>query len=102
MTIAIQKTLTITIDDQVYTVADLSEETKQLVVYLDDWRQDETDQTSALLKTRAGLRDIQNMILAQIQKDIAASTEVDENVPEDVEVVTEEVTTPKKPSRSKK
>ena len=69
MSIAIQKTLTITIDDATYDVASASEEIQQMVVYLDEWRQNEADEAAALLKTRAALREIQNMILAQIQKE---------------------------------
>ncbi len=67
--IQIQDTLTITVDDKTYEVADMSNEIKQMVVYLDEWRRNEADETAALLKTRAALRDIQNMILAQIQKE---------------------------------
>lgn len=85
MSINVQQTLTITVDDQVFQVADMSEEIKQMVVYLDDWRQHEADQTSELLKTRAALRDIQNMILNQIQKDQAEQTE---NTTEDPEPTT--------------
>ena len=69
MSIEIQKTLTITIDDAVYDVADTSEEVQQMIVYLDEWRQNEADEAAGLLKTRAALREIQNMILAQIQKE---------------------------------
>jgi len=69
MSIEIQKTLTITIDDAVYDVADTSEEVQQMIVYLDEWRQNEADEAASLLKTRAALREIQNMILAQIQKE---------------------------------
>jgi hypothetical protein len=89
MTITVQDTLTITIDDNVYDVADLSTDVKQMVQYLDDWRQDEADQTSDLLKTRAALRDIQNMILAQIQKDQAPAEVVPTEIEAEVETAVE-------------
>ena len=91
MSIAIQKTLTVTIDEEVFNVEDLSAEVQQLVTYLDDWRQHEADETSSLLKTRAALRDLQNTILAQIQKEKAEAeaAEAEEAAPE--EVVAEEV-----------
>lgn len=89
MAINVQQTLTITIDDEIYQLADLSDEVKQMVVYLDDWRQHEADQTSELLKTRAALRDIQNMILNQIQKDNAEA--VKEANAQSEEVPSEEV-----------
>ena len=77
MSIQIQKTLTITIDEAVYDVADASEEVQQMVVYLDEWRQNEADEAAALLKTRAALRELQNMILAQIQKEQEPAEEVE-------------------------
>jgi hypothetical protein len=85
MSITVPKTLTITIDEQAYEVADLSTEVQQMVQYLDTWRQDEADQTSELLKTRAALRDIQNMILAQIQKEQAEAVTAAESSDESVE-----------------
>ena len=69
----IQPTLTITLDDATFEVANMSDQVKQLVMYLDEWRQDEADQTSALLKTRAALHDIQNTLLTTIQAEQAAA-----------------------------
>ncbi|MGZ8924420.1 MAG: hypothetical protein ACXW2E_00920 [Nitrososphaeraceae archaeon] len=40
-----------------------------MVNLLDEWRQDEADQVSQLLKTRGALRDIQTSILQQIGKE---------------------------------
>jgi hypothetical protein len=80
MSIAIQKTLTITIDETIYDVIDTSEDVQQMVVYLDEWRQNEADEAANLLKTRAALRELQNMILAQIQKE---SEEVSEEASEE-------------------
>ena len=65
----IQPTLTITIDDQSFEVAAMSPEVQQMVQFLDDWRQDEADQVSQLVKTRGALRDIQNSMVAQIEKE---------------------------------
>lgn len=73
--IEIQPTLTITVDGTTYEVADMSSEIKQMVIYLDEWRRNEAAETAALLKTRAALRDIQNMILAQIQKENSEPSE---------------------------
>lgn len=75
----IQPTTSITVDGETFAVADLSTEVQQMVQYLDQWRQDEVDQASDLLKTRAALRDIQNTLLQQLQQDKAkaeAQTEV--------------------------
>jgi hypothetical protein len=87
MSIEIQKTLTITIDETVYNVADTSEEVQQMVVYLDEWRQNEADESAALLKTRAALRELQNMILAQIQKEAEDAAKGDEVESVEAEVV---------------
>jgi hypothetical protein len=71
----IQATTSITVDGETYTVSSMSNEVKQMVQYLDDWRQDEVDQASQLLKTRAGLKDLQNTLLQQIQKENAEAAE---------------------------
>lgn len=68
----IQNTLTITIDDAVYDVASTSDEVKNLVMYMDEWRQNEADLTSDLLKTRAAIQHIQNELLAALNKERAA------------------------------
>lgn len=80
----VQKTVTITVDNTTYEVANMSADIQQLVVYLDEWRQEEADQTSALLKTRAALNDIQNTMLTTIQNERAAQAEP---APEVVDVV---------------
>ena len=66
-----------------YAVADLSPELKQMVSYLNDWRQQEADQVSALLLTRAALETMQNKILQQLQTEAEAKTaaEQDAQVP---------------------
>jgi hypothetical protein len=65
----VQKTMSITIDDNVFEVAKMSEDVQQMVMYMDDWRQDEADLTAELLKTRAAIRDIQNSLLVTIRKE---------------------------------
>lgn len=76
----VQPTTTITIDDAVFEVANMSANVQQMVQYLDDWRQREADTTSELLMIRGALRDIQNTLLAAIQEDqkAAASSEASE------------------------
>lgn len=67
----IQKTLTLTIDDQAYAVEKMSSQIQQLVAMFDEWRQEEQDAQSKLLLVRAGLRDIQreiyNVIVAEAE-----------------------------------
>lgn len=71
----VQPTTSITVDGETFVVSDLSQEVQQMVTYLDQWRQDEVDQASDLLKTRAALRDIQNTLLQQLQADKAKAEE---------------------------
>lgn len=76
----VQPTTTITIDDTVFEVVNMSANVQQMVQYLDDWRQREADTTSELLMIRGALRDIQNTLLAAIQGDqkAVASSETPE------------------------
>lgn len=63
-------TLTIEVDEHTkLRVDDTSREVQELISLFDEWRQDEADQTVQLLKTRAALRDIQQNIGLQLQKD---------------------------------
>lgn len=80
----VQQTTTITIDDAVYEVANMSANVQQMVQYLDDWRQREVDTTSELLMIRGALRDLQNTLLAAIQTEqaeAAAAPAGDSEVP---------------------
>jgi hypothetical protein len=65
----VQKTLTLTIDDQAYVVEKMSQPIQQLVEMFDEWRQEEVDTQSKLLLIRAGLRDLQrelyNTVIAE-------------------------------------
>jgi hypothetical protein len=65
--ITIQPTETITIDDKTYAVAEQSDEIRQMVQYLDDWREQEAAEVSALLKTRSALKELQQSLLLQFQ-----------------------------------
>ena len=67
--IQVEKTQTIQIDDSLIEVANCSDQIKQLVVYLDDWRQQEVDATSKLLLCRAALNDLRNSMIQQLQKE---------------------------------
>lgn len=63
----VQQTLTITIDNTVYEVANMSQEVQSAVMYLDEWRQKEADVTSELLMVRSAINDVQNTLLKLIQ-----------------------------------
>jgi aryl carrier-like protein len=67
----IQETVTVTIDEQSYEVAALSDGAKQMIAMMDEWRQKEADVTSDLLMARAAIRDIQNTLLATIKAEVA-------------------------------
>ncbi len=69
MTMPVSPTTTITIDDLILNVNEQSVEIQQMVAYLDDWRQDEANQASQLVKTRAALKNLQNSILQQLQQE---------------------------------
>lgn len=71
----IQPTLTITLDNQSLEVSKLSSDVQQMVAYLDDWRQEEVDLSSRLLMTRGALRDLQNALAAQVQKELKDAKE---------------------------
>ena len=58
----VQKTQAITIDQQVFEVANMSAEVQNAVMYMDEWRQKEADLTSELLLVRAALNDVQNTL----------------------------------------
>lgn len=83
-------TTTINIDQEDFKVELMSDEVRRLVQLLDEWRQDESDQSGQLLKTRAALRDIQNTLLQQIQHEKAeAEAEGAEKATEAGEVLAE-------------
>ena len=65
----VQKTTTVTIDEQSFEVASLSENVQQMISLMDEWRQKDADLTSELLMVRAALRDIQNTLLTTIKSE---------------------------------
>lgn len=71
----VQKTLTITIDNAIFEVANMSPEVQSAVMYLDEWRQKEADLTSELLMVRAAINDVQNTLLKTIQAEQSAQQE---------------------------
>jgi len=81
ITIEPTKTIQLT-EDTLVEVANCSDAVKQLVVYLDDWRQKEVDLTSDLLRTRAALNDLRNSLIQQFQAELQeAEQEVIDNAP---------------------
>jgi cell division protein ZapA (FtsZ GTPase activity inhibitor) len=82
----VQPTLTITIDNQSFEVATMSEQVRQMITYMDDWRQKESDLSSELLMSRSALRDIQNTLLTTIrqEQEAAAKASADAAAPVDV------------------
>lgn len=69
MTIPIQKTLTVTVDDAIYTVEKMSPQIKDMIALMDEWRQREVDMNVELAMVRGALRDIQNQLLLAIRKE---------------------------------
>lgn len=65
----IVKTLTVNIDDATFQVEKMSPECQQLIMYFDEWRQEEADLVGKLLLVRAALQNQQNALLAQIRKE---------------------------------
>lgn len=71
MTLHVEQTTVINVDDKTYQVSEMSAEIQQMVKYFDDWRERELNATSELLLIRGGLRDLQNSLLEAIQKEVA-------------------------------
>jgi hypothetical protein len=68
------KSTTITVDEIVYAVEQLSPNVKPLVLLMDDWRQKDADCASNLAMIRAALRDLQNNIVLTLRKERADAT----------------------------
>jgi cell division protein ZapA (FtsZ GTPase activity inhibitor) len=73
----VQPTLTVTIDDKSFEVATASEQVRQMIAYMDDWRQKEADLSSELLMARSAIRDVQNTLLTTIRQEQEAATLAD-------------------------
>jgi nucleotide-binding universal stress UspA family protein len=69
MATPVQPTTTLNVDQAVYEVAKMSPEIQQMVRYFDEWRQVEADKTSEILMARNALQNLQNQLLATIQKE---------------------------------
>lgn len=67
--INIEPTTTITVDETTYTVEKMSAEVQQLVNYFDHCREKEATAAADLMVARHALRDIQNTLLATINKE---------------------------------
>jgi coenzyme F420-reducing hydrogenase gamma subunit len=69
MAIPVQKTLTVTVDDAVYTVEKMSQPIRDMITLMDEWRQREMDVSVELTLVRGAIRDVQNQMLVAIRKD---------------------------------
>ena len=65
----ISKTLTLTADDTVYSVADMSQPLRDMVALMDEWRQRELDLSMEVTMVRGALRDIQTQMLLGIRQE---------------------------------
>lgn len=90
---AVQPTTTITIDEAVFEVSSMSPQVQSMIAYLDDWRQKEVEATSELLVVRGALANLQNELLAVIQKEredaAKASAQADADAAADPAVITD-------------
>lgn len=86
---AVQPTTTITIDEAVFEVSSMSPQVQSMIQYLDDWRQKEVEATSSLLVVRGALANLQNELLAVIQKERADAAAAAEASAADPAVVTD-------------
>lgn len=71
MTITVQKTLSITADGLAYEVEKMSPAIKDMVVMMDEFRQQEMDAHVQLTMARGAIRDVQTQLLATIQQERA-------------------------------
>lgn len=69
MTIPVQKTVSLTADGIAYDVEYMSPPVKEMVLIMDDFRQQEMDASIHLTMIRGALRDLQNQLLATIQQE---------------------------------
>ena len=65
----VQETTTITVDNAVFAVEKMSPSLKQMVMFMDEWRQKDVDLSVELAMVKAALRDIQNNIYVAIKKE---------------------------------
>lgn len=65
----IQPTTSVTIDDTTFAVENMSEDCQKIIKFIDELRQRREDATVELLIVDGALRDAQNQLLMQIQKE---------------------------------
>jgi hypothetical protein len=75
----IEPTLSITIEDVMYTVSELSPQQQTMVRYMDDWRQREADNTSLQLMARVSIQYMQQQLLQTLSTVETSSETVEEN-----------------------
>ncbi len=63
-----EKTTTITVDDVLFAVEKMDPQLKQMIAYMDEWRQKEADVATDLLMVRSALRDLQNSVYVALKK----------------------------------
>lgn len=72
----VQKTLTVTLGDTVFQVADMSEQLKTAVSYMDDWRQKEADLMDQLVLVRSAIHDVQNSLSSALSTELKQQEEL--------------------------
>lgn len=65
----VQPTTSVTIDDTTFAVENMSKECQTIIKFIDELRQRREDTTTELLIVDGALRDAQNQLLAQLQKE---------------------------------
>ena len=71
----IQPTTNVDVDGSIYDVSKMSPDVQQMMVLLDDWRQEEADLTGKILMVRSALKDLQQTLLTTIQAERKAALE---------------------------
>ena len=65
----VKKTSTLTIDDAVCIVEQMSPSVQQMIGLMDEWRQRDADMSTDMAMIKAALRDIQNTIYLTVRKE---------------------------------
>ncbi len=81
----VEKTTSITIGEKSFVVADLPKELQVLIAVFDEWRQDEQDAKTEMLKCAAAVRDLQREMYDKIvQLKLVGEGEEDEPEPQGI------------------
>ncbi len=67
MTLRVEETKVVTIDDQTLAVDTLPDNVQQLVAFYDDWKQREMDLRSELMAMQAAMRTMQQQIAQAVK-----------------------------------